>query len=30
MVVFMLGVPSVVPAGDETARELLLRARHQM
>ncbi len=30
MVVFMLGVPSVEPAGNETGRELLRMARHKV
>lgn len=30
MVVYMLGVPDIDPAGDETSRELLQKARHKV
>lgn len=30
MVIYMLGVPTIEPGSDETSRELLLRARHQV
>ncbi len=30
MVVYMLGVPTINPAGDESSRELLQRARHKV